>query len=61
MSTEESPLLGTPPSEADLQHELVYTRFTPAHKRFIVLLVSLAGLIPCTSLRQVQLKPQNRE
>ncbi|KAK7679622.1 hypothetical protein QCA50_017333 [Cerrena zonata] len=49
MSTEESPLLGPPslaPESGDLQHELVYTRFTPARKRYIVLLVSLAGLIP---------------
>ena len=50
-ATEETSLLTDPPStdpEA-LRHELLYQRFSPSQKRVIVALISLAGLIPCTS------------
>ncbi|KIP04583.1 hypothetical protein PHLGIDRAFT_129402 [Phlebiopsis gigantea 11061_1 CR5-6] len=46
MATEESPLLGEVVDIAVLKHEEVYNRFTPAQKRTITALISLAGLVP---------------
>jgi hypothetical protein len=40
MVSEESPLL------ASAAHELIYDRFTPDQKRWIVFLVSIVGLLP---------------
>jgi len=43
MASEQSPLLKTRDCAA---HEMIYYRFTPAQKRWIVCVVSLAGLLP---------------
>lgn len=42
-SGEETPLL----NDEVRKHEEVYNRFTPAQKRTITALISLAGLFPC--------------
>lgn len=46
MATEETPLLGEVVDEDIRKHEEVYNRFTPAQKRTITSLISLAGLLP---------------
>lgn len=46
MTSEETPLLVPLPDPVVLEHELVYQRFSPARKRFILSLVSLAGIMP---------------
>jgi hypothetical protein len=43
MASEESPLLSTGDGAA---HKTIYDRFTPNQKRWIVFIVSLAGLLP---------------
>nr|VWO96050.1 Efflux pump FUB11 (Fusaric acid biosynthesis protein 11) [Ganoderma boninense] len=46
-STEETPLLATPPTIPEiLKHELLYQRFSPTQKRTIVALISYAAVIP---------------
>jgi hypothetical protein len=49
MSSEETPLLTDvlpPPTE----HELVYERFSPLYKKFIVATVAWCGMMPCMFL-----------
>jgi hypothetical protein len=43
MTTEESPLLPAQPSN---EHELVYQRFSPFHKKVIVAIVFWCALLP---------------
>lgn len=43
MSSEETPLLR---STAEIDHDAVYGRFTPARKRVIVAVVALTGTFP---------------
>ena len=52
MASEESPLLGPSADDliAEIQHDAVYERFSTLRKRYIVAIVSLAGLIPCKQL-----------
>jgi len=40
MTGEEIPLLG-------IQHDLIYDRFSPRQKRFLVAIVSWGGLVAC--------------
>ena len=53
--TEESPLFASastaePGPETVLRHDLLYQRFSPSRKRFIVGLIAYAALIPGKSL-----------
>jgi len=56
MSSEETPLLKNRDGAA---HETIYDRFAPDQKRWIVFVVSCAGLLPSKQLaRMLQLKVQ---
>ncbi|KAG1834358.1 major facilitator superfamily domain-containing protein [Suillus subalutaceus] len=46
MATEESPLLTSSSDDHKTSHEVVYDRFTRGQKRWIVFIVSCAGLLP---------------
>lgn len=50
MASEESPLLAPPSADPEIaKHELLYQRFSPSKKQFIVGLISWAAVIPCQS------------
>jgi hypothetical protein len=59
MASEETPLLTTP---SDAAHDTIYDRFTPHQKRWIVFVVSLAGLLPSKpSVRTQSLQIRNTD
>lgn len=49
MASEESPLLNSTNDPIVLKHELVYQRFSPSRKNFVLVLICLAGITPCES------------
>ena len=51
MASEETPLLT---HQVILDHEAVYNRFTPGHKRLIVAITALVGTFPSVSLCSYQ-------
>ncbi|KAJ3486280.1 hypothetical protein NLI96_g4353 [Meripilus lineatus] len=46
MASEESPLLNSTNDPIVLKHELVYQRFSPSRKNFVLVLICLAGITP---------------
>ncbi|KAF5344968.1 hypothetical protein D9756_011513 [Leucocoprinus leucothites] len=46
MATEETPLLS---GALPYKNELIYERFSPAYKKFILAIVAWSGLMPCKS------------
>jgi hypothetical protein len=56
MASEETPLLTSRDRAA---HETIYDRFTPGQKRWIVLVVSFAGLSPSKQFARIQKRGTN--